>query len=155
MKLHATYFSTTKLYTVKNPEFHLSVRSTEEDFFMSRNVFGWICQLFFLTKSIYFKKSKISLDCSLSRCICHIRELNRKIFPILTASQISEDFYEDFLEDDLGFAILAYYSDMLVGVFFFKILSFNIDFHCRASNCQLRYERKFQFLKNIFIQGSS
>ncbi len=42
------------------------------------------------------------------------RELNRKIFPILTASQISEDFYADFLEDDLGFAILAYYGDMLV-----------------------------------------
>jgi hypothetical protein len=43
-----------------------------------------------------------------------LRELNRKIFPILTASQISEDFYADFLEDDLGFAILAYYGDMLV-----------------------------------------
>ena len=45
------------------------------------------------------------------------RELNRKIFPILTASQISEDFYEDFLEDDLGFAILAYYGDMLVSMY--------------------------------------
>jgi len=44
-----------------------------------------------------------------------LRDINQKIFPILSVTEMSESFYQMFTEEDAGFAFLAYYSDMLAG----------------------------------------
>eukprot|EP00091_Calanus_sinicus_P021174 TRINITY_DN6137_c0_g1_i2.p1 TRINITY_DN6137_c0_g1~~TRINITY_DN6137_c0_g1_i2.p1 ORF type:complete len:152 (-),score=39.99 TRINITY_DN6137_c0_g1_i2:255-710(-) len=44
-----------------------------------------------------------------------LRDINQKIFPILSVTEMSEDFYNNFIDEDTGFAFLAYYNDMLAG----------------------------------------
>ena len=45
---------------------------------------------------------------------CHYRDINQKLFPILSISEMSDDFYKMFVEESQGFAFIAYYSNMLV-----------------------------------------
>merc|ERR1712142_1101363 len=49
-------------------------------------------------------------------CVCLTRDLNQKIFPILSVTEMSDSFYNIFTEEDTGFAFLAYYSGMLAGL---------------------------------------
>jgi hypothetical protein len=58
MKFHATYLSMAKLYTVKNPEFHLTVRSTGEGLFYVLECIQMDLPIFW-QKAFIFKKSKI------------------------------------------------------------------------------------------------
>jgi len=44
-----------------------------------------------------------------------LRSLNEKIFPILTGPHINDEFYEDFVDEDTGFALFVYRSDLLAG----------------------------------------
>merc|ERR1711970_493150 len=44
-----------------------------------------------------------------------LRDLNQKIFPILSVTEMADNFYTIFTEEDTGFAFLAYYNDMLAG----------------------------------------
>ena len=43
-----------------------------------------------------------------------LREINQKLFPILSISDSSDEFSEIFTDEDRGFAFIAYYSDMTV-----------------------------------------
>merc|ERR1711936_814895 len=45
-----------------------------------------------------------------------LRDINQKLFPILSISEMSDDFYKMFVEESQGFAFIAYYSNMLAGV---------------------------------------
>ena len=42
------------------------------------------------------------------------RDVNQKLFPILSIAETSEEFYQMFTQEETGFAFIAYYSDMLV-----------------------------------------
>merc|ERR1712096_214000 len=44
-----------------------------------------------------------------------LRDINQKIFPILSVTQMSDNYYRMFTDDDTGFAFLAYHNDMLAG----------------------------------------
>jgi len=44
-----------------------------------------------------------------------LRDLNQKIFPILSVTEMGDSFYNIFTEEETGFAFLAYYSGMLAG----------------------------------------
>jgi len=46
--------------------------------------------------------------------VAKLKDLNMKIFPILTLGA-EDDLYQDFVEDDTGFALLAYREKMLAG----------------------------------------
>ena len=43
------------------------------------------------------------------------RDLNQKLFPILSISEMTDDFYQMFTENETGFAFLAFHNDTLVG----------------------------------------
>ena len=43
-----------------------------------------------------------------------LRDINQKLFPILSISDSSDEFSEIFTDEDRGFAFIAYYSDMTV-----------------------------------------
>ena len=45
----------------------------------------------------------------------YFRELNQKLFPILSIAETSNEFYQMFTNETTGFAFIAYYSDMIVG----------------------------------------
>ena len=45
----------------------------------------------------------------------YFRDLNQKLFPILSIAETSDDFYKLFTDETTGFAFIAYYSDMIVG----------------------------------------
>ena len=42
------------------------------------------------------------------------RDINQKIFPILTVTDMSATQWNQFVKKDSGFAFLAYWNDMLV-----------------------------------------
>ena len=43
-----------------------------------------------------------------------LRDINQKIFPILTVTDMSANQWSQFIKKDSGFAFLAYWNDMLV-----------------------------------------
>ena len=43
-----------------------------------------------------------------------LRDINQKLFPILSISDSSDEFSDIFTDEDRGFAFIAYYSDMTV-----------------------------------------
>ena len=43
-----------------------------------------------------------------------LRDINQKLFPILSISDSSDEFSDIFADEDRGFAFIAYYSDMTV-----------------------------------------
>ena len=43
-----------------------------------------------------------------------LRDINQKLFPILSISESSDEFSDIFTDEDRGFAFIAYYSDMTV-----------------------------------------
>ena len=45
---------------------------------------------------------------------CFLRDINQKIFPILTVTNMSDNQWSQFVKKDSGFAFLAYWNDMLV-----------------------------------------
>ena len=45
----------------------------------------------------------------------YFRDLNQKLFPILSIAETSDEFYKMFTDETTGFAFIAYYSDMIVG----------------------------------------
>ena len=45
-----------------------------------------------------------------------LRDINQKIFPILTVTDMSANQWSQFVKKDSGFAFLAYWNDMLVGL---------------------------------------
>ena len=49
-----------------------------------------------------------------------LRDINQKIFPILTVTDMSANQWSQFVKKDSGFAFLAYWNDMLVGVYLFS-----------------------------------
>ena len=49
-----------------------------------------------------------------SNCVRLCRDLNQKLFPILSISEMTDDFYQMFTENETGFAFLAFYNDTLV-----------------------------------------
>merc|ERR1712010_339933 len=44
-----------------------------------------------------------------------LRDINQKIFPILTVTDMSANQWSQFVKKDSGFAFLAYWNDMLAG----------------------------------------
>merc|ERR1712083_810852 len=44
-----------------------------------------------------------------------LRDINQKIFPILTVTNMSDNQWSQFVKKDSGFAFLAYWNDMLAG----------------------------------------
>jgi len=46
---------------------------------------------------------------------CFLRDINQKIFPILTVTNMSDNQWSQFVKKDSGFAFLAYWNDMLAG----------------------------------------
>ena len=50
------------------------------------------------------------------RCLItfFLRDINQKIFPILTVTDMSANQWSQFVKKDSGFAFLAYWNDMLV-----------------------------------------
>jgi len=44
-----------------------------------------------------------------------LRELNQKLFPILSIAETSNEFYQMFTNETTGFAFIAYYSEMIAG----------------------------------------
>ena len=49
---------------------------------------------------------------------CFLRDINQKIFPILTVTNMSDNQWSQFVKKDSGFAFLAYWNDMLVKDYF-------------------------------------
>ena len=42
------------------------------------------------------------------------RDINQKLFPILSIAETSDDFYKMFVEESQGFSFIAYHNNMLV-----------------------------------------
>ena len=51
-----------------------------------------------------------------------LRDINQKLFPILSISEMSDQFYKMFVEESQGFAFIAYYSNMLVMVWSLRLM---------------------------------
>merc|ERR1712141_533409 len=45
-----------------------------------------------------------------------LRDINQKLFPILSIAETSDDFYKMFVEESQGFSFIAYHNNMLAGV---------------------------------------
>ena len=55
-----------------------------------------------------------------------LRDINQKIFPILTVTDMSANQWSQFIKKDSGFAFLAYWNDMLVRNIILIILTFDV-----------------------------
>ena len=76
------------------------------------------------------------ITCSLCLHRCHsnkndlltflLRDINQKIFPILTVTDMSANQWSQFIKKDSGFAFLAYWNDMLVRNIILIILTFDV-----------------------------
>ena len=42
------------------------------------------------------------------------RDINQKLFPILSIAETSDDFYKLFVEESEGFSFIAYHNNMQV-----------------------------------------
>merc|ERR1711931_175838 len=58
---------------------------------------------------------KLRLEPVTTQKLSILKDLNQKIFPILSVTEMADNFYNIFTEEDTGFAFLAYYNDMLAG----------------------------------------
>ena len=58
------------------------------------------------------------------RCLItfFLRDINQKIFPILTVTDMSANQWSQFVKKDSGFAFLAYWNDMLVWLFLLMMI---------------------------------
>ena len=55
-----------------------------------------------------------------------LRDINQKIFPILTVTDMSANQWSQFIKKDSGFAFLAYWNDMLVRNIILIILTLDV-----------------------------
>jgi len=58
---------------------------------------------------------RIRLEEVTSTNLTLLRDINQKIFPILTVTDMSANQWSQFVKKDSGFAFLAYWNDMLAG----------------------------------------
>merc|ERR1712110_1219855 len=58
---------------------------------------------------------RIRLEEVTSTNLSLLRDINQKIFPILTVTNMSDNQWSQFVKKDSGFAFLAYWNDMLAG----------------------------------------
>merc|ERR1712130_702048 len=58
---------------------------------------------------------RIRLEEVTSTNLTLLRDINQKIFPILTVTDMSATQWNQFVKKDSGFAFLAYWNDMLAG----------------------------------------
>jgi len=70
-----------------------------------------------------------------------LRDLNQKLFPILSIAETSDDFYKLFTDETTGFAFIAYYSDMIAGAVCCE-LSDNNSLYIRLIGTLSRHRRK-------------
>merc|ERR1712032_1259142 len=61
------------------------------------------------------KMGRIRLEEVTSTNLTLLRDINQKIFPILTVTDMSANQWSQFVKKDSGFAFLAYWNDMLAG----------------------------------------
>merc|ERR1711970_1209372 len=61
------------------------------------------------------KMGRIRLEEVTSTNLTLLRDINQKIFPILTVTNMSDNQWSQFVKKDSGFAFLAYWNDMLAG----------------------------------------
>merc|ERR1712156_943754 len=70
-----------------------------------------------------------------------LRDINQKLFPILSISEMSDQFYKMFVEESQGFAFIAYYSNMLAGVVCCELTE-NNGLYIRLLGTLSRHRRK-------------
>merc|ERR1712038_804817 len=58
---------------------------------------------------------RIRLEEVTSTNLTTLKDINQKIFPILTVTDMSANQWSQFIKKDSGFAFLAYWNDMLAG----------------------------------------
>merc|ERR1712106_19447 len=63
---------------------------------------------------IQSKMRRISVERVVPTNVAKLRELNQKIFPILSVTEMSDNFYQAFTKDT-GFAFLAFHDKALAG----------------------------------------
>merc|ERR1712112_220021 len=61
------------------------------------------------------KMRKIKIEKVTEKNLSDLRDVNEKIFPILSLSETSEDLYDVHLDDEQGFALLGYLDGKVAG----------------------------------------
>merc|ERR1711953_1429865 len=84
---------------------------------------------------------RVRLELASKESVGQLRDINQKLFPILSISEMSGDFYKMFVEESQGFAFIAYYSNMLAGVVCCELTE-NNGLYIRLLGTLSRHRRK-------------